>query len=1262
MTGEADSGVGLRWHIESMVDAQLFASTVPVRIPAAAGDFTEYCAEVGRRVREVREHGTYPRDIVARYPRLRDSLWISEGLPITVELVDDLDTPAVPDPATALLVRISREGGCRWLVADTVQSGQTAAQLRDAFVTFLRGLHDHHLEQIPLISSDQQQMLAVWNDTAHPVVQACLSTLFETQVHATPEAVAVAFEDTTLTYSRLNTKANQLAHTLIAHGVGPEQIVALALSRSPELVVAILAVLKAGAAYLPLDPDYPLARIGFMLDDARPVLLLTSTQTSGCVPEDSVTGRLVLDDPDTVAVLDGCADTDPTDTDRIARLAPQHPAYVIYTSGSTGQPKGVVVCHTGVSSLAAAEIELLEVDVHSRVLQFASPSFDVSFWELCMALLSGGVLVSAPAEQLLPGPALCALVDRQRVTHVTLPPSVLAVLPAEDGLPPAVTLVAASEACPADLVTAWSPGRRMINAYGPTEITVCATMSHPLSAATQMPPPIGRPIADKKVYVLDAGLRLVPPGVAGELYIAGWGLARGYLRRPGLTAQRFVADPFGASGGRMYRTGDLVRWRADGDLEFIGRADDQVKVRGFRVEPGEIETVLATHPAIAQAVVIARQDRPGGKRLVAYVVAAGGADDGARRDSLRDYLRQRLPDYMLPSAFVTLDGLPLMPNGKLDRNALPAPDLTPTTPGRGPQSPQEQILCDLFVEVLGLGRVGVEDSFFALGGDSIVSIQLVSRARRAGVVISPQDVFEHKTVAGLAAVARETSESMLDGSDAGVGVVPLTPIMRWLCERGDPIDGFSMGVTVQAPAGLDPEGLARLVQAVLDHHDLLRARLEPSEREGQGWALRVRPAGSVAASACIVRVDAAGLDDEGLRQVIQTRKAAAIAGLAPQAGVMIQVAWLDRGPSRPGRLVVVIHHLAVDGVSFRILLEDLATGGAQVAAGRAPVLEPCRTSFRRWAQLLAAAAHDPVRMGELAMWAAMLGAVDPPLSDRALDPARDTVGGCREMRSALPPARTEPLLTSVPAVFHAGVDEVLLCGLALAVVSWRRRRGQDDGPGCVLVDLEGHGRQEQVVHGVDLSRTVGWCTTLFPVRLDLDGVDVVEALAGGPAAGQALKRIKEQLRAVPDHGLGFGLLRYLNPETGQVLAGLSTPQIVFNYLGRFAVPDADWAVVPDSGLLGGGVDAALPVSHGLEINTWTEDRPGGPQLHVSWLWPAGLLSKDAVHELAEGWLQALDALTAHAARPDAGGYTPSDFPLVGLSQQEMDDLTAEKVT
>ncbi|KPH97142.1 amino acid adenylation domain protein [Actinobacteria bacterium OK074] len=589
-------------------------------------------------------------------------------------------------------------------------------------------------------------------------VEDVVSKAFEARVAMAPDAVAVVAGDVSLTYEELNRRANRFAHALLERGVGAEQVVALVLPRSPELVVAVLGVLKAGAAYLPVDPEYPRSRIEFMLSDARP--------------------SLIVDDPRTVRETEGHPETDPG-----VAVDSRQPAYVIYTSGSTGRPKGVVVGYAGIGALHAATVERLAIDADSRILQFASPSFDASFWDMSNALLSGATLVLAPATE-----PLTALVDRHlAVTHALVPPSVLAAV-AEDEVPSSMTLVVGGEACPPGLVARWSTGRRLVNAYGPTEATVCATMSEPLSALSPTPPPIGRPIVNTRVFVLDPDLRLVPTGAAGELYVAGPGLARGYLGQPGLTADRFVASPYGPAGARMYRTGDVVRWRRDGDLEFLGRADEQAKVRGFRIEPGEIEAVLAAHPRLTQAKVIVRQDRPDDKRLVAYVVAG---DDANRRrdphperdhagergkthaaspltsretttliDELHAHLRERLPEYLVPSAIVLLDRLPLTPNGKVDRNALPEPGPGAAGSGRAPRAPGErslttrqQTLCGLFAETLGVAGVGPDDGFFALGGHSILAVRLVRAInQRFGTALPLNSIFEHETAAALDAL------------------------------------------------------------------------------------------------------------------------------------------------------------------------------------------------------------------------------------------------------------------------------------------------------------------------------------------------------------------------------------------------------------------------------------------------------------------------------------------------------------------------------
>jgi amino acid adenylation domain-containing protein len=606
-----------------------------------------------------------------------------------------------------------------------------------------------------LDGAERRQLLEEWNDTAVVVPGGTLPALFEVQAARTPHAPAVVCGEETWTYGELDAAASRLAWYLIGLGAGPERVVALAVDRSPLMVTAVLGVLKAGAAYLPLDLAYPAARTGFMLADARPVLLVTTAEAAAGLPAgDGAVPQVVLDDPAVAAAIAACPAVPPADHDRVVSLRSAHPAYVIYTSGSTGTPKGVVVSHAGIASLAWSHIDRLDIGPDSRVLQFASLSFDSSVVDLVMALLSQAVLVVAPTEARLSEAALAALLYERGVTHATLPPTLLAALP-DEGLPAGVTLVVTGEECPAEVVARWSAGRRMFNAYGPTESTVCVSMTEPLTGESA--PPIGRPIANTRVYVLDEFLCPVPAGVTGELYVAGAGLARGYLNRAGLTGQRFVACPF-AAGERMYRTGDLARWDAGGQLVFAGRADGQVKIRGFRVETGEVEAVLREHPAVAQGVVVAREDQPGRRRLVAYVVPApagdtAGAADGADGAVLRRHVAGLLPDYMVPTAVVMLESLPVTGIGKLNRRALPAPDFAELTEAREPATPTQEVLCSLFAELLGLERVGTEDSFFELGGDSLLAMRLVARIRAAlNVEITIRDLFDQPTVAGQATI------------------------------------------------------------------------------------------------------------------------------------------------------------------------------------------------------------------------------------------------------------------------------------------------------------------------------------------------------------------------------------------------------------------------------------------------------------------------------------------------------------------------------
>ncbi|MBD0695343.1 non-ribosomal peptide synthetase, partial [Streptomyces sp. CBMA123] len=1135
---------------------------------------------------------------------------------------------------------------------------RTAQGLADRLAHLLRlltGEPDRPLSGLDaLLPEERERLLGSWSGAATPTTVGAvrLPELFQAQARRAPERPALRwFEDgavrAELGYGELNERANRLAHHLIALGAGPGRIVALALPRTVDAVVAVLAVLKTGAAYLPVDPAYPRERIAYLLEDSAPLAVLSHGSVAGRLPEQPgrLPGRqsapvLLLDDPATTAAIAGAPAHDPGDAERTAPLGPDHPAYVIYTSGSTGRPKGVLVPHRAVAALAA-EHDRFGVGEGTRLLQFASFSFDAAAWELLTALLSGAVLVLAAEADRAPGEPLARLVAEAGVEVVCLPPTVLAAWPVGLPMPEGLTLITAGEACPPELVERWSAGRRMLNAYGPTETTVCATVSEPLAGAVK--PPIGRPLAGARVYVLDEALRPVPPGVIGELYVAGAGVALGYLHRPELTAQRFTADPYGGADDRMYRTGDLVRWTADGQLDYVGRVDEQVKLRGFRIELGEIETALLAQPGVEQAAAVVREDRPGDKRLVAYVTPAG-----LPVGELRAALAAELPDYLVPSAFVPLETLPLTGNGKLDRRALPAPDYAAASTGRAPADAREAAFCAVFAEVLGLPEVGADDGFFDLGGDSIVSIQLVSRARAAGLVVTAQDVFTHRTPAALAVVARDGDGEGVPatvGTEDGVGPMGQLPIGHWLRELGGPVDGFHQAVLVRTPADATRESLTAALQALLDHHDGLRMRLLPD------WSLLISEPGTVDAAALLRVVD--GPAPDWPAEAVAARER-----LAPWEGVMVQALW-HRGTHE---LLLTLHHLVVDGVSWRVLLPDLAHAHGAVRAGEPVRLQPVGTSLRHWSGLLERTAGEPGTRAQLNWWRAESAEDGAPLGHRAADPSVDTVATARTLHRVLDTDTTAALLTEVTGAFHAEVNDVLLTALALAVAHWRRRTGRPEGP--VPVELEGHGREE-FAPGVDLSRTVGWFTTAYPLRLDPGAVDLAEALAGGPAAGHSLKLVKEHLRMVPAHGLGWGLLRYLDKhsldgESAKELSAAARPQLGFNYLGRLPAPTGeDWSLTGQSAALAAGADPGMPLPHVLDVNAVTEDGPDGPRLSARWTWAGQALAQADAEDLAEGWFAALRALVRHTREPGAGGWTPSDLDLVALSQDEIDEFEDE---
>ncbi|WP_194905700.1 non-ribosomal peptide synthetase [Catenulispora rubra] len=1127
------------------------------------------------------------------------------------------------------------------------------------------------------LPAERERLLSEAGVGGAAVEAATIAGAFEAQVARTPDAVAAVFEGVELSYAELDARANRLGRLLIERGVRVEDRVVVALARSLDLVVALLAVAKAGGVYVPVDTGYPAERIAFILGDAAPALVVTSAELAEKLPV-GTTRVVVLDDLGTAAA------GPIADSERNGRLAPEAGAYVMYTSGSTGVPKGVVVSQGAVVGLA---LDGCWRGMASGGVLFHTPfGFDPSTFELWGPLLNGGaVVVAGPGE--LDAVRLRELISGSGLSVVNAAAGLLRVLVEADAgcfsglshvltggdVVPGQTVAQLLAACPE--VALW-------NLYGPTEVTLCATtFTAGPGAWGDAVMPIGGPRDGVRVFVLDDALRPVAPNVSGELYVAGTGLARGYLDRSGLTAERFVACPF-LPGERMYRTGDLVRWDSDGRLVFVGRGDDQLKIRGFRVEPGEVEAALSSHPGVAQAVVTARQDGGVDKRLIGYIVAdqdtaLDGQDTALDGEAVRERLAGMLPDYLVPTAIVVLDALPLTANGKVDRAALPAPDFAALVTDRAPRTTTEELLSQLFARVLGLEQVGVDDGFFHLGGDSIMSLQLVARAHRAGIAITALDVFVHKTVAALAVLVDQTASQPARVHDADHGPLPLTPIMHALRERGGPSvlgGGFSQWVVVTAPADLELNRLTRAVQALVAHHGALRMRLVGAVEDGSPRLDILEPA-SKAAQTRVRRVDAAASAGDELDELIERQARVASGRLDPQAGVMLQALWFDRGTGRPGRLLLVAHHLVTDGVSWRILLADLVTAWQAIQSSEPPVLAPAPTSFRRYALALAAQPDEPARRAALDAWRRVLrpAAGEPPLGRRRATDL-DTHAGLRRISVTVDPDLISAVLTTVPAAFHAGVDDVLLAGLTAALARRRIRRGERPGP--VLVDVEGHGRRE-FADGMDLSRTVGWFTSMHPVLLDPGSADPARVRSGDEDAGQLVMRVKEQLRAIPGAELDYGRLRYLDEQAAAVLAELPTAQIGFNYLGRFADASADDAPgggspgngspgdgsPPDWRLagpraMGGDAPPEMRAVHALETGGVVRDAAdhGRPELVLQVAWVSELFDEADVRELVQDWAEMLRGLAARAARPGAGGHIPSDLSLVRLDQAQIDEI------
>jgi amino acid adenylation domain-containing protein/non-ribosomal peptide synthase protein (TIGR01720 family) len=1115
----------------------------------------------------------------------------------------------------------------------------TITRILSHFQTLLGGIiadPEQRLADLPLLTAaERQQLLVEWNTTAADYPQdTCLHRLFEAQVERTPDAIAVVCNGQRLTYDALNRRANQLADYLRAFGVGAEVCVGLCVECSLEMVVGLLGILKAGGAYVPLDPAYPAERLACMMADAQVAVLVTQRQCVAPLPEH---GAHVV-----------CLETDwerlaqQSEANPVNGVTPENLAYVMYTSGSTGTPKGVMVGHRQVLAFLHG-IEHVAPSGKGCIGATVCPfGFDVSVWECFSMLCFGGTLHIIPPELMTDPEQFVDYLADNRITSTYIPPSLLSDVAShleQQRAQTALTrlLVGVEPIQQGTLQRFRNLSERMdiVNGYGPTETTICATL-FPFNAATEPDrrTPIGTGIRGYEVYLVDTNMQPVPIGIPGELCIGGVGLARGYINHPELTAERFIPHSFSTvPGARLYKTGDLARYLPDGTLEFFGRDDLQVKVRGYRIELEEIEAALRQHPEVRETVVVAQEDaRRGDRRLVGYLVAI--QETAPTSHTFRTFLQQKLPAYMIPSSFMVLEALPRTPTGKIDRQALPFYDTTPSpsaVPFLAPRTPVESTLAGIWADVLGREQIGVHDNFFRLGGDSIQSIQIVARANQAGFQLTPKHLFQHQTIAELATVAH-IIPAIYAEQGLVTGLVPLMPIQQWFFEQdlAEP-HHWNQSMLLKVSQTLDCALLERVIQHLLVHHDMLRARFS---RESDCWQQNIV---GPEASSLFVRVDLSASSETQQDTAIPEAAVQVQANLNLAQGPLVRIALVDYGPHKSARLLVVIHHLVVDSVSWRILLEDLHTGYQQLSAGRAIQLPPKTTSFKHWAERLTAYAQSAELRWELNYWLAapraQVGRLPVDYPEGA-----NTVALARTVSESLSTTETYALLREVPRAYQTQMNDVLLTALVQAFARWT-------GESTLLIDLEGHGREE-IVEDVDLSRTVGWFTSIFPILLQLEHADT-------PA--EALKSVKEQLRRIPRRGIGYGVLRYLSqdPEVAEKLRALSQAEVCFNYLGRVdqvVSGPVFWGPVRETS--GPHRSAGGRRRYLLEVSS----RLAGGQLQLDWTYSECIHRRDTIERLAQGFIEALHTLIVHCQFPRAGGYTPSDFPQMRLDQQELDEL------
>lgn len=1263
-SGQEDISVGTSFANRNQLAIEdvigLFANILVVRTDFSNDPtLSQVLQRVGETARRVSAHAEIPfekvvqelqpeRDL-SRNPLFQVSFDCLLGIPLELNVPGIGISPVEVDTGTAkfdLTLAIEEtECGLKtvWEYSAELFDDSTIGRMMKHFEVLLESMTqgaEQRIGRLPLLTEMEKRHLVIeLNRTQAVSPRACgIHELFEAQARRTPEATAVISGEERLSYRELNERANQLAHYLHAAGVRREVLVGICAKRSVELVVGLLGILKAGGAYVPLDPASPLERLTRIIKDAQIPLLVTQEELVERLP--ARWGHTL------------CLDADRDEISGHSNMDPPHEvgadnlAYVIYTSGSAGLPKGVMVTHRGLLNYLNWGAEFYEVASRQGAPVHTSVTFDLTVTSLFSPLMVGKSVMLLSDDQGIEGLGH-ALNNGMDFSLVKLTPAHLEALGHWFGKRKiqvrAKSLVIGGEALMAESLSCWfqhTPAVRLINEYGPTETVVGCCVYEVSARRATGAVPIGRPIANTQIYVLDREHQPVPVGVIGELYVGGFGVARGYWNQPGLTAERFVPDPFSvAVGARLYQTGDLARYLPGGDLEYVGRRDDQVKVRGFRIEVGEIEAALKQHENVRKAVVLVKEEKPGDKRLVAYLVCERDGAGSAPASEFREHLKRLLPQHMVPSAFLTLDALPLTANGKIDKHALLK--LMPERPERphsfvAPRTWAEKQLADIWADVLGVERVGIHDNFFDLGGDSILSLQIISRANQMGFHLSTKQVFQYKTVAEQAALAG--AEAMLETEQQIItGPVPLSPIQCWFFEQVTVAPHhWNQALLLDATEPLNPLWMEQITRHLLEHHDALRLRFVSERGCWQQFNAAVEE------RLPFERVDLSLLPEAEQRTAIERFAAGQQASLDLSAGPLLRVACFDLGTDRPNCVLVLFHHLVIDGVSWRILLEDIQFAYQQLKRGEALKLPAKTASFKRWAERLRKYARSEAVRGELDHWLARGSVPQTPLPvdyDGKGMPIRE--GAADTVTVMLSVEETYALLREVPLAYGTQISDVLLTALLQAFTQWT-------GTDSLLVDVESHGRDD-LFEDINLSRTVGWFTTFFPLLLRLP-----EAVG----AGGMLKSVKEQLRGSTQRGSSYGLLRYLSEdeEIVEQLKNLSRAEVSFNYLGQFDQVLADssaFRLAPVSvGPTRSPQEARL---YKLEVHGYVSE--GRLQLH--WAYSTDLHARETIERLAHSFIRQLRSLIKHCQAPDAGAYTPSDFALIDFSQTELDLLIAE---